>query len=134
MHPYNQAMPNRPVQHANAGAPGTDRGAHLMPNGNSMGLGRSMPMPRPGFTGIAASSALNSSNMIAPGVVGVSGSMNIHTSSSSPQGGSMLRPREALHVVRVSHLIYYAVYPRCLTGCSLFLVCHSEFIYRSSKG
>ncbi|KAK4441008.1 Chromatin modification-related protein EAF1 B [Sesamum alatum] len=99
MQQYNQMISSRsmtqPNISANGALPGTDRGVRVLPGGNGMGLAcgvnRSMPMARPGYQGIASSSSV-----VSPGM----SSANIHSGVGSGQGSSMLRPREALHMMR----------------------------------
>lgn len=107
MQQYNHMITSRNIPQPNispSGAlPGTDRGGRILPGGNGMGLvcgvNRSMPMGRPGFQGIA-SSIVNSGSMVSPGM----SSANMHSGVGPGQGSSMLRPREALHMMRVCDL------------------------------
>ncbi|KAG6401288.1 hypothetical protein SASPL_138140 [Salvia splendens] len=102
MQQYNHMMTNRNVPQPNLSpsgvVPGADRGAHLLPGGNGMGLGtnRSMAMARPGFQAIASSSMVNSGCMVSPGI----SSANVHSGVGTGQGNSMLRPREPMHMMR----------------------------------
>ncbi|KAK6145110.1 hypothetical protein DH2020_021930 [Rehmannia glutinosa] len=104
MQQYNQMISSRNLSQPNISAPGvlpgTDRGLRIHPGGNGMGLvpgiNRSMPMARPGFQGIAPSPIVNSGSMVSPGI----SSANMHSGVGSGQGSSMLRPREALHMIR----------------------------------
>ncbi|XP_047973294.1 chromatin modification-related protein EAF1 B-like isoform X3 [Salvia hispanica] len=104
MQQYNHMMTNRNVPQPNLSpsgvVPGADRGTHLLPGGNGMGLpcgiNRSMPMARPGFQAIASSSMVNSGSMVSPGI----SSANVHSGVGTGQGNSMLRPREPMHMMR----------------------------------
>lgn len=81
--------------------PVTDR-VRIVSGGNGMGMvsgtNKSMPTVRPGLQGIVSSSMLNSGSMLSPAVA----SANVHSVVGSGQGSSLLRPREALHMIRVS--------------------------------
>lgn len=74
--------------------PGSHSGSRMLPGGTSMGvmsgMNRSMTMARPAFQGIAPSSMLNPG--VPPG--------NMHHGLAPNQGNSV-RPREALHMMRV---------------------------------
>lgn len=102
-------IPGRNIPQPNISAPGavpaTDRGVRMLPSGNGMGImcgvNRSMPMARPGFQGIPSSSMVNSGSMVAPGM----SSANMHAGVGAGQGSSMVRPHEALHMMRVSHFL-----------------------------
>lgn len=92
-------LPGRNVPQS--GLPGPVR---ILPGGNSMGimrggLNRSLPMTRPGFQGIASQPAMNSPSMLSSGMVAMPSPVG-----GSGQGNPMLRPRDALHMMRVSHL------------------------------
>ncbi|KAL0459908.1 UNVERIFIED_CONTAM: Chromatin modification-related protein EAF1 A, partial [Sesamum latifolium] len=101
---YNQMIPGRNIPQPSislpGALPGTDRGVRILPGGNGMGMmpnvNRGMPMARPGLQGIPSSSTVNSGSMVSPGM----SSANMHTGVSAGQGSSMLRPREALHMMR----------------------------------
>lgn len=88
------------------GLPGTDRGVRMLPGGNGMGMicgmNRNMPISRPGFQGMASSSMLNSGTMLSSGMVGMPSPVTMNTGAGSGQVNSMLRPRETLHMMRVS--------------------------------
>lgn len=110
MHHYNQLLPGRniPISSAPGAFPGPDRGGvRMLPSGNNMGIicgiNRGMPTPRPGFQGIASPSMLNSGTMTSSGMVAMPNPVNMHSGVGSSQGNSMLRPRENLHMMRVSH-------------------------------
>ncbi|KAK4440472.1 Chromatin modification-related protein EAF1 A [Sesamum alatum] len=101
---YNQMIPGRNIPQPNisvpGAVPGTDRGVRILPGANGMGMmpgvNRGMPMARPGLQGIPSSSMVNSGSMVSPGM----SSANMHTGVGASQGSSMLRPREALHMMR----------------------------------
>ncbi|KAL2540751.1 Chromatin modification-related protein EAF1 A [Abeliophyllum distichum] len=107
---YNQIMSGRNIQQPTMSTPGTlsgtDRGVRMLPSGNGMGMvggiTRTMPMTRPGFQGIATSSMVNSGSMVSPGMVSMPSAANMHSGVGSGQGNSMLRPRDALHMMRPS--------------------------------
>lgn len=107
---YAQMLSNRNIQQSGisvAGAlpVGVDRGAHLLPAGNGMGMmGGRAPMPRAGFQGTMSPGVpmVPTGNMLAGGGPGMPSSINIHPSTVSGPGNSMLRPRDALQVPRVS--------------------------------
>ncbi|KAG8371734.1 hypothetical protein BUALT_Bualt13G0118900 [Buddleja alternifolia] len=104
MQQYNHMISNRNIPQPNISAPGalagTDRGVRVLPGGNGMGLvcggNRSIPIPRPGFQGLASPSMVNSGSMVSPSMA----SAGIHSGGGSVQGSSMLRPRETLHIMR----------------------------------
>uniref|UniRef100_A0A5B6ZQG6 Chromatin modification-related protein EAF1 B-like n=1 Tax=Davidia involucrata TaxID=16924 RepID=A0A5B6ZQG6_DAVIN len=104
---YNQMLSGRNIQQPGLSVPGslpgTDRGVRMLPSGNGVGImsgvNRSMPMARPGFQGIASSSMLNSGSMLSSSMV-MPSPVNIHSGAGSGQGNSMLRPRDALHLMR----------------------------------
>ncbi|KAG8387286.1 hypothetical protein BUALT_Bualt02G0005600 [Buddleja alternifolia] len=113
MQQYSQMIPGRGIPQPNisaAGAlPGPDRGVRILPGGNGMvsGVNRSLPMARPGFQGIAPSPMVNSGSM------GMS-SANMHSGVGAGQGSSMLRPREALHMMRKNSFRSKWVLPSCI--------------------
>ncbi|KAL7124532.1 hypothetical protein ABFS83_14G054400 [Erythranthe nasuta] len=104
MQQYSQMIPGRNMPQPNVSAPGaltaTERGARIIPSGNSMGLGsgvnRSMPIARPGFQGISSPSLVNSGSMVSP----VMSPGNMHSGVGGSGQGAMLRPRDALHMTR----------------------------------
>ena len=110
MQQYNQMLSGRKIQQPNLSAPGAlsgaERGVRMLPGGNSMGvmcgMNRSMPMSRPGYQAMASSSMLNSGSMLSSSIVGMANPVNKHSGAVSVQGNSMLRPREAMHMMRVS--------------------------------
>ncbi|KAM7270143.1 hypothetical protein ACFE04_029357 [Oxalis oulophora] len=102
-HQYNQMFAARNIQQSDLSVPGPDRGGvRMLPGGNGMGMmaNRSMPMARPGLRGIASQSMLNSGSMVSSSGVGMPSPVNIHTGAVTGQGTSVLRPREAMHVMR----------------------------------
>lgn len=110
MQQHNQTLSGRNLQQSNLSIPGNISGnnrARMLSNGNGMGMSspmnRNMPISRPGFQGLAASSALNPNNMLSSGMVGVPSPVNMHTGSSPAQGNSMLRAREVVHIARPGH-------------------------------
>lgn len=128
MQQHNQTLSSRNIQQSNLSIPGNISGnnrARMLSNGNGMGMSsamnRNIPMSRPGFQGLAASSALNPNNMLSSGMVGVPSPVNMHSGSSSAQGTSMLRPREGMHVVRVSCFIKHVPEHQFLLVISLML-------------
>ncbi|KAL3850407.1 hypothetical protein ACJIZ3_012289 [Penstemon smallii] len=104
MQHYNHMISGRNIPQSNISTPGalpgTDRGVRIIPGGNAVGMvsgfNRSTPMARPGLQGIASSSMVNSGSMGSPGMPPA----NMHAGAGSGQGNSMLRPREALHIMR----------------------------------
>ncbi|XP_038693965.1 chromatin modification-related protein EAF1 B-like isoform X2 [Tripterygium wilfordii] len=108
---YTHMLAGRSTQQSNLSAsgvlPGADRGVRMMPGGNGMGMvcgmNRSMPMSRPGFQGMPSAVMMNSGSMLSSGGVGMVGSVNMHSGAGSGQGNSMLRPLEALHMIRPGH-------------------------------
>lgn len=88
------------------GLSGADRGVRMLPGGNGMGMmcgmNRSMPISRPGFPGMTSSSMLNSGSMLSSSMTGIPSPANMHSGAASGLGNSMIRPREALHMMRVS--------------------------------
>ena len=112
MQPYNPMLSSRNIQQpslpVSGTLQGTDRGVRMLAGGNGVGMvpgmNRSIPMPRPGFPGIASSTMLNSGSMLSSSMVGMPSAVNMHSGASPSQGNSMFRPREALHMMRVSNL------------------------------
>lgn len=105
---YNQMPSAKNAQQSHLSVPlshpGNERGVRMLPGANGMGMmctmNRCMPVSRPGFQGMASSPVLNSGS--SSSMVGMSVPANMHTGAGSGQGNSMLKPREALHVMRVS--------------------------------
>ncbi|KAM7496219.1 hypothetical protein LguiA_020633 [Lonicera macranthoides] len=94
---YNQMLPGRNVPQS--GLPGP---VCVLPGGNSMGimrggLNRSLPMTRPGFQGIASQPVMNSPSMLSSGMVAMPSPVG-----GPGQGNPLLRPRDALHMMRPS--------------------------------
>lgn len=110
---YSQMISGRNLQQSSIGIPGTlpgsDRGVRMLQGGNGMGMmcgiNRSMGMSRPGLQGIGPSSVLNSGNMLSSSMVGMPSPVNMHSGVGSGQGNSMLRPREALNMMRVRSIL-----------------------------
>ncbi|GKU86056.1 hypothetical protein SLEP1_g637 [Rubroshorea leprosula] len=110
MQQYNQMLSGRNIQQSNSPASGvisgSDRGVRMLPGGNGMGImsgtNRSMPVSRTGFQGMASSSMLNTSSMLSSNVSGIP-SVNMHSGPGPSQGNSMLRPRDAMHMIRSGH-------------------------------
>lgn len=111
MQQYGQMLPGRNTQQSNLSAPGTlsgaERGARVLPGGSGVGMmcgvNRSMPMQRPGFQGMPSSPMLNSGSMLSSSMVGMPSAVNMHPGAGSGQGNPMLRPRETMHMMRVSY-------------------------------
>ena len=114
MQQYNQILSSRNIQHfglsVSGAPPGTDRGVRMLSGGNGMGIvcgmNRSMPMARPGFQGIASSPMLNSGSMLSSSMAPMPSPVNMHSGANSGQGNSILRPRDALNMMRVSCLLF----------------------------
>ncbi|XP_057480432.1 chromatin modification-related protein EAF1 B-like isoform X1 [Actinidia eriantha] len=106
MQQCNQMVSSRNIQHSGlsvSGAPpGTNRGIRMLSSGN--GMNRSMPMARPmarpGYQGIAPSSMLNSGSMLSSSMAPMPSPVNMHSGANSGQGNSILRPRDALNMMR----------------------------------
>ncbi|KAG6722046.1 hypothetical protein I3842_03G142200 [Carya illinoinensis] len=113
MQQYNQMLSGRNIQQSSmsvsgpGGLSGTDRGVRMLPGGNAVGMvcgmNRNVPMSRPGFQGMPSSSMLNSGTMLSSSMVGMPSSVSMHSGAGSGQVNSMLRPREALHMMRPGH-------------------------------
>ena len=88
---------------------GSDRGVRILPGGNGMGMmggiNRSIAMSRPGFQGTGSSSMLSSGGMISSSMVGMPSPVNVHSGVGAGPGNSLLRPREALHMMRVRSVV-----------------------------
>ncbi|GMH25852.1 hypothetical protein Nepgr_027695 [Nepenthes gracilis] len=83
-----------------------DLNLHKLPSGNGMSMmneiNRRMPIPRPGiFQGIASSAMLNSGIRDTSNEMGMPGTINMYCGSGPSQGISMLRSRDALHLVQL---------------------------------
>ncbi|KAF4383079.1 hypothetical protein F8388_009110 [Cannabis sativa] len=108
---YNNAIAGRNIQQSSLPVPGalsgSDRGVRMLSGGNAMGImcgmNRSMPISRPGYQGMASPSLLNSGSMLSSSMSGMPSPVNMHSGASSGQGNSMVRPREALHMIRPGH-------------------------------
>ncbi|XP_044494241.1 chromatin modification-related protein EAF1 B-like isoform X2 [Mangifera indica] len=109
---YNQMLSGRNMQQPNlstvSGAlPGAECGVRMLSGGNGMGvmcgMNRSMPITRPGFQGMGSSSMLNSGSMLSSSMAGMPSPVNMHSGAGSGQGNPMLRPREAMHMMRPGH-------------------------------
>ncbi|KAJ9169764.1 hypothetical protein P3X46_017919 [Hevea brasiliensis] len=109
MQHYNQMLSNRSLQQSNLPVSGALSGAdrRILQGGNPVGMmsgmNRSMPLSRPGFQGVASSSMMNSTSMLSSGVAGMPSPVSMQSGSSSGQGNSMMRSREALHLMRTGH-------------------------------
>jgi len=107
---YAQMLSSRNIQQPGMSVPGAlpvgvDRGAHMLPGGNGMGvMGCRIPMNRPGFQGIISPGMpmVSAGSMLAGGGSGVPNPVNVHPNAVSGVANSMLRPRDALQVPRVS--------------------------------
>lgn len=105
---YNQMPSGKSAQQSHLSVPlthpGNERGVRMLSGANGLGMmctmNRCMPVSRPGFQGMASSPVLNSGS--SSSMVGMPVPANIHTGAGSGQGNSLLKPREALHVMRVS--------------------------------
>ncbi|XXG65669.1 hypothetical protein AAC387_Pa05g3305 [Persea americana] len=104
---YSQMLPSRNIKHSSvtvSGAlpTGNDHGVRMPSGANGLGMmcgmKRGMAMPRPAFQGIGSPSMIN---MVPPANgVGMASPVNIHNGSVSGQGNPMMRPREALQMLR----------------------------------
>lgn len=111
---YNQMISSRNMQQSTMSVPGSlsgsDRGGvRMLPGGNGMGMiggiNRNITMSRPGFQGMPSSSMLSSGGMVSSSMVGMPTPVNMHSGVGAGQGNSMLRPREAVHVMRVRSVL-----------------------------
>ncbi|KAI4354359.1 hypothetical protein L6164_003229 [Bauhinia variegata] len=109
MQQYNQMLSGRNMQQSPVpgSLSGSDHGVRMLPGGNGMGMmsgvNRNMAMSRPGFQGMASSSMLGSGSMLSSSMVGMPSPVNMHSGIGSGQGNSMLRPRDALNIMRPGH-------------------------------
>lgn len=110
MQHYNQMLAGRNIQQPSLSVPGalsgTDRGVRMLPSANGMGMMCGMnrsPMSRPGFQGMASGTMLNTGSMLSSSMVGIPSPVNMHSGAGSGPGNLMLRPRDALHMMRVSY-------------------------------
>jgi hypothetical protein len=133
---YNQMLSGRNIQQSTMSVPGAlsgaDRGVRMLPGGNAMGvmcgMNRSMPISRPGFQGMASSSMLNSGTMHSSSMVGMPSPVNMHSGPGSGQVNSMLRPRDSLHMMRVSFNFSRLQLLLLIVACSfgfLFVCAHA---------
>ncbi|GAB4841339.1 hypothetical protein Ancab_022066 [Ancistrocladus abbreviatus] len=107
---YNPMLSNRSIQQSNLSIPGgfsgTDQSARMLSGGNGVGMmsgmNRNMPMRRPGLQGIASSTMLNPGALVTPNMGGLPGAVNMNPGAGPSQGNSILRPRDALRMVRPS--------------------------------
>ncbi|XP_022771460.1 chromatin modification-related protein EAF1 B-like isoform X2 [Durio zibethinus] len=112
---YNQMLSGRNIQQSNLSLPGavsgSDRGVPMLPGANGMGMmcgiNRSMPMSRPGFQGMASSAMLNSGSVLSSNMVGIPSPVNMHSGPGSGQGNSMLRPHDAMHMMRPAQYLVH---------------------------
>ncbi|KAI9112245.1 hypothetical protein K1719_016768 [Acacia pycnantha] len=108
---YNQMLSGRNVQQSNMSVPGSlsgsERGVRMLSGGNGVGMiggiNRSMALSRPGFQGMASSSMVSSGSMLASNMTGIPSTANMHSGTGSGPANSMLRPHEALHMIRPGH-------------------------------
>lgn len=88
----------------------------MLPGGNGMGMmcgmNRSMPISRPGFQGMTSSPMLNSGSMLSSSMTGIPSPANMHSGAGSGQGNSMIRPREAMHMMRVNYFYFKIFQPK----------------------
>ncbi|GAB4830218.1 hypothetical protein Ancab_019860 [Ancistrocladus abbreviatus] len=105
---YHHMLSNRNIQQPNLSIPGafsgTERNVRMLSGGNGIsmmsGMNRNMSMPRPGFQGVASSAMLNPGTMVTPSMGGMPSTINMTSGAGPGQGNSLLRPRDALHMVR----------------------------------
>ncbi|XP_058756978.1 chromatin modification-related protein EAF1 B-like isoform X3 [Vicia villosa] len=107
---YNQMISGRNIQQSSMSVPGShsgsDRGVRMLSGANGMGMmggiSRSIAMARPGFQGMTSSSMLSSGGMLSSSMVGMPSPVNMHPGVSAGQGNSMMRPRDTVHMMRVT--------------------------------
>ncbi|XP_057473271.1 chromatin modification-related protein EAF1 B-like isoform X1 [Actinidia eriantha] len=107
MQQSNRMLSSRSIQQSapsvSGAPPGTDHGVRILPGGNGVGimsgLNRTMPMARPGLQGIAPPS-MNSGSMISSSMAVMPSPVNVPSGVGSGQGNSVLRPRDALNMMR----------------------------------
>lgn len=148
MQQYNQMLSGRNIQQSSMSVPGAlsgaDRGVRMLPGGNGMGMmcgmSRGMPISRPGFQGMASSPMLNSGSMLSSSMVGMPSPVNMLSGAGPGQVNSMLRPREALHMIRVSFIYYFFLCCGCWVwmasfsfGCWLLFFCVCACIHSKIK-
>nr|XP_010917964.1 chromatin modification-related protein EAF1 B isoform X2 [Elaeis guineensis] len=112
MQQYSPMLSGRSLQQSTMSAPaalpvGVDRGVRLLSGGNGIGMmcgmNRGMPMPRPSFQGMGPPGMLNmvsTGNMLPNSGHGMQNPVNVHPSVVSGSGNPMLRPRDALQMLR----------------------------------
>lgn len=100
---YNH-MSGRNIYHSglsvDGAPPGTDCGIRMLSGGDIMGIAR------PGFQGNFPSAILNSGSMLSSSAEAMPSQVNLHSGVGSAQGNLMLRPRDALNMMRVSYLLF----------------------------
>ncbi|GKV00672.1 hypothetical protein SLEP1_g13329 [Rubroshorea leprosula] len=114
MQQYNQMLSSRNIQQSNLSIPGAisggDHGVRMLSGGNGMGImsgtNRNVPISRPGFQGMASSSMVNSGSMISSNMAAMP-NVNMHSGPGLGQGNSMLRPRDAMHMMRIISTTQY---------------------------
>lgn len=107
---YNQLTSPMNIQQPNLSVSGslsvTDCDVRMKPDGNGVvvnsGMNGSTPMSQSEIHGMTSSSVLNTNSM-----VGMPSPVNMHPRPDSAQGNSILKPREALHTVRVRFNIFF---------------------------
>lgn len=139
MQQYNQLSSGKSAQQSHLSVPlshpGNERGVRMLPGANGLGvvcaMNRCIPVSRPGFQGMASSPMLNSGS--SSSMVGMPVPANMHTGAGSGQGSSMMKPRDALHVMRVSDelssildWICFTIFHMMVRG---FFVIHCTAIY-----
>ncbi|KAI8523225.1 hypothetical protein RHMOL_Rhmol13G0056700 [Rhododendron molle] len=94
---YNH-MSGRNIHHSglsvDGAPPGTDCGIRMLSGGDIMGIAR------PGFQGNFPSAILNSGSMLSSSAEAMPSQVNLHSGVGSAQGNLMLRPRDALNMMR----------------------------------
>lgn len=99
MQQYNQMLPSHRSLQTNLSS-----NVRLLPGGgmiHGMNNSRNMPTSRPGFQGgLGPSSSMPMMN--SGSMMGMANPVNMHSGPGPAQGSSMLRPREALNMMRVS--------------------------------
>ncbi|KAL5706386.1 hypothetical protein ACHQM5_024563 [Ranunculus cassubicifolius] len=105
MSQYNQMLPGKNNQHSAVSTPGsslpTDRGVRLLPGGNGVGamsgVNRGMSIARPAYQ-----QGVGQQNMVSSGNTILSSSGAGMPNIPNGQGNTMMRPREALHMMRAA--------------------------------
>ena len=124
MQQYNHMLYIQQSAPSVSGAPrGTDRGVCIFPGGNVVGivsgLNRTMPMARPRFQGIAPPS-MNSGSMISSSMAVMPSPVNVPSGVGSGPGNSVLRPRDALNMMRVSCLPFSFYWAKTACTANLY--------------